>query len=82
MKLVRLLMDGVTPSGWCTPSNCRARISGFVDTEGAGSMGSLKDRLSKFAKSSKGKKLRDTAMRKAKDPKMRAKIANKFRKKG
>ncbi|TQM44894.1 hypothetical protein [Pseudonocardia cypriaca] len=45
-------------------------------------MGSLKNRLSKFAKSSKGKKLRDTAMRKAKDPKARAKIAKKFGKKG
>jgi hypothetical protein len=53
-----------------------------VDTEGARSMGSLKNRLSKFAKSSKGRKLRDEAMRKAKDPKVRAKIAKKFGKKG
>ncbi|TWF75049.1 hypothetical protein FHX44_11933 [Pseudonocardia hierapolitana] len=45
-------------------------------------MGSLKNRLSKFAKSSKGIKLRDEAMRKAKDPKVRAKIAKKFGKKG
>jgi hypothetical protein len=42
-------------------------------------MGSLMNRLSKFANSSKG---RDKAMRKAKDPKMRAKIAKKFGKKG
>jgi acetolactate synthase regulatory subunit len=54
----------------------------LVDTEGARSMGSLKNKLSKFAKSSKGRKLRDTAMRKAKDPKVRAKIAKKFGKKG
>jgi hypothetical protein len=45
-------------------------------------MGSLKNRLSKFANSSKGKKLRENAMRKAKDPKVRAKIAKKFGKKG
>jgi hypothetical protein len=45
-------------------------------------MGSLKSRLSKFAKSPKGKKLSDKAMRKAKDPKVRAKIAKKLGKKG
>ncbi|GAA1247884.1 hypothetical protein GCM10009609_09210 [Pseudonocardia aurantiaca] len=45
-------------------------------------MGSLKNRMSKFAKSSKGKKLRDKAMQKAKDPKAREKIAKKFAKKG
>jgi hypothetical protein len=45
-------------------------------------MGSLKNRLSKFANSSKGRKLRDKAIRKAKDPKARAKIAKKFEKFG
>ncbi|GAA5110152.1 hypothetical protein [Pseudonocardia adelaidensis] len=41
-------------------------------------MGSLKNKLSKFANSTKGKELRDKAMRKAKDPETRAKIAKKF----
>ncbi|HEY8533762.1 MAG TPA: hypothetical protein VIL44_07820 [Micromonospora sp.] len=45
-------------------------------------MGSLKNKLSKLAKSSKGSKLRDTALRKARDPKVREKIAEKFGKKG
>lgn len=44
-------------------------------------MGSLQKRLSKFANSAKGKKLREKAMREAKDPKVRAKIAKKFGKK-
>jgi hypothetical protein len=35
-------------------------------------------RLSKFAKSPKGQKLMDKAMRKAKDPKTRAKLERKF----
>lgn len=41
-------------------------------------MGKLGKKISKFAKSPKGKKLRDKAMRKAKDPKTRAKLERKF----
>lgn len=42
----------------------------------------LKNRMSKFAKSPKGKKLRNKAMRKIKDPQERAKFARKFGRKG
>jgi hypothetical protein len=45
-------------------------------------MGSLRNKLSKLANSSKGMKLRDKAIQKAKDPKARARIAKKFGKKG
>ena len=44
-------------------------------------MGKFGKRMAKFANSPKGQKLRDKAMRKAKDPKTRAKLEKKFGKK-
>jgi hypothetical protein len=41
-------------------------------------MGKLGKKMAKFARSPKGQKLREKAMRKAKDPKMRAKLEKKF----
>jgi hypothetical protein len=41
-------------------------------------MGKFGKKLAKFANSPKGQKLRDKAMRKAKDPKTRAKLEKKF----
>ena len=44
-------------------------------------MGKLGKRISKFARSPKGKKMRDDVLRKAKDPKTRARLKKKFGKK-
>jgi hypothetical protein len=44
-------------------------------------MGKLGKRMAKFARSPKGKKIRDDVTRKAKDPKMRAKLKKRFGKK-
>jgi hypothetical protein len=41
-------------------------------------MGKFGKKLAKFANSPKGQKLQDKAMRKAKDPKTRAKLEKKF----
>jgi len=41
-------------------------------------MGKFGKKLAKFANSPKGQKLKDKAMRKAKDPKTRAKLEKKF----
>ena len=44
-------------------------------------IGKLGKRLAKFARSPKGKKMRDDVLRKAKDPKTRARLKKKFGKK-
>jgi hypothetical protein len=44
-------------------------------------MGKLGKRMAKFARSPKGKKIRDEVMQKAKDPKTRARLKKKFGKK-
>jgi hypothetical protein len=44
-------------------------------------MGKLGKRMAKFARSPKGKKMRDELMQKAKDPKTRARLKKKFGKK-
>jgi hypothetical protein len=44
-------------------------------------MGKLGKRMAKFARSPKGQKMRDQVLRKAKDPKTRAKLKKKFGKK-
>ena len=82
MKLVRLLMDGGHPFRVMHPFELPCENFWLRGYRRSSSMGSLKNRLSKFANSSKGRKLREKAMRKAKDPKVRAKIAKKFGKKG
>jgi len=49
-----------------------------TDPEERTDMGKFGKRMTKFAKSPKGQKMLDKAMRKAKDPKTRAKLERKF----
>ena len=58
-------------------SACSGNGRRWTDT-GRGQMAKFGKRMTKFAKSPKGQKLLDKAMRKAKDPKTRAKLKKKF----
>jgi len=67
--LSALIASGRPPTSPQLPDE---RASGRTD------MGKFGKRMAKFAKSPKGQKLKDKAMRKAKDPKTRAKLEKKF----
>ena len=58
-------------------ADCSGNGRRWTDT-GRGQMAKFGKRMTKFAKSPKGQKLLDKAMRKAKDPKTRAKLEKKF----